>query len=166
MVEGEISRKAFHPTVVPPRARMKKLVDTFREISGNGIIVSEEGETLCAVVSGEFGLPPAGCEAIMKCLQSWQQDSTARIPPPTKSAPRKRSYDQRNYVSGEARIFKNLSRVFYIFSTPLGRSSTLWVGRAGRGEHKAGGTSCSPKILGGREAGERRKKGVVGKVST
>lgn len=114
MVEGEISRKVIHPTVVPPRARMKELVDTFREISGNGIIVSEEGQTLCAVVSGDFGLPAAACEALMKSLRSWQQDPTARIPPPTKTTPLKRSYDKRNHVSGEACIFK--AAVFLILN--------------------------------------------------
>lgn len=137
---------------------MNGLVDKFREISGNGIIVSKDGETLCAVVSGEFGLPQTACEEIMNSLKAWQQDQTARIPPPTKTTPRKRTYDQRNYVSGEALMFKKLFSLFFKYSLFifLGRGAALWVGSARRRKHEVGGTSCPPTVSGDRQAGERR----------
>lgn len=89
----------MHPTDVPPRARMKVLAEGFREISGNGIITDKDGNTLCAVFCGEFGVPPSTCEGIMEALASWRDDPTARVPGPTGDQPRKRSYDARNYVS-------------------------------------------------------------------
>lgn len=89
----------MHPTDVPARAQMKQLVRDFREISGNAIVVNKDGHTLCALFSGKFGLPPSTCQDIMDCLAAWKEDPLARIPGPTTGQPRKRSYDQRNYVS-------------------------------------------------------------------
>lgn len=97
--EGEISRKAIHPTDVPTRARMKVLTDGFREVSGNAIITDKDGNTLCAVFSGDFGLGSSTCKGIMDALAEWRDDPSARIPGPTGEHPRKRSYDARNYVS-------------------------------------------------------------------
>lgn len=98
-MEQEISRKAMHPTDVPPRARMTVLVQDFREISGNGIVVNKDGHTLCAVFSGRWGLQPSSCKGIMDALAAWRDDPSARVPPPTQDEPRKRSYDERYYVS-------------------------------------------------------------------
>ena len=98
-VKKEISRKAMQPTEVPSRAAMKERVAAFREISGNGIIVDREGRTLCAVFSGKFGVPPSDTKPVMEALRAWKEDPSARVPPPQQRQPRKRSYDQRNYVS-------------------------------------------------------------------
>lgn len=96
---SEITRKAMHPTDVPSRARMKVLVQDFREVCGNGIIVDSAGNALCAVFSGDFGLPQDTCRDIMDTLAAWRDDPSARVPGPTGTQPRKRSYDARNYVS-------------------------------------------------------------------
>jgi hypothetical protein len=98
-VTGEVSRKAIHPTDVPSRSQMKVLVDGFREIQGNGLVVDNHGHTLCAVFSGTFGLPPSTCKGIMDALAAWRDDPTARVPGPAVGQARKRSYDARNYVS-------------------------------------------------------------------
>lgn len=89
----------MHPTDVPARAQMKQLVHDFREISGNGIIVNKEGHTLCALFSGDFGLPPSTCQAIMDALAAWRDDPLASIPGQPTGQPRKRTYDERNHVS-------------------------------------------------------------------
>jgi hypothetical protein len=80
---------------------MKELVGGFQEVSGNGIIVDREGRTLCAVFTGKFGVQPSNTKTIMDALLAWKEDESARVPGPVQGQSRKRSYDQRNYVSPE-----------------------------------------------------------------
>jgi hypothetical protein len=77
---------------------MKGLVETFQEISTNVIILSREGHTLCALLSGQFSIPEAASQKIMEVMRKWKEDETGRVPP-FQGTKRKRSYDDRNYVS-------------------------------------------------------------------
>lgn len=99
MVNNEVARKSFHPTEVPRRSQMTEHVTGFQEISGNAIILSRLGHTLCAVLSGEFGVASLATSKIMESMRTWKEDPAARVPPAAQGTKRKRSYDQRNYVS-------------------------------------------------------------------
>lgn len=77
---------------------MDELVAGFREVSGNGIIVDKEGRTLCAVFSGKFGIQPSDTKLVMDALLVWKKDDAARVPGHEPRKPRKRTYDDRNYV--------------------------------------------------------------------
>lgn len=135
---------------------MKKLVGDFREVSGNGIIVDRDGNTLCAVFSGRFGVPPSTCQAIMDDLAAWRDDPTARIPPPTV---RKRSYDQRNAVSlPELKYFFHFVVQKLILFVQAGGCRPLWLVGAGRRQHRAGGAGRPPALFGTEELGPRERQ--------
>jgi hypothetical protein len=105
MATSEIARKSFHPTDIPSRARMTTLVQDFQEISGNGIVISKNGHTLCALFNGKFGVGSSSMEKIMESMKKWKEDPAACVPPAGQGVKRKRSYDQRNYVSLEQIAF-------------------------------------------------------------
>lgn len=146
-VKKEISRKAMQPTEVPSRATMKEKVAAFREISGNGIIVDREGRTLCAVFSGKFGVPPSDTKPVLDAMQAWKEDETARVPPPQQGEPRKRSYDQRHYVSFcDIVLFTIFTRMIIFAYTFVCRTLPSITGGPSRpGEIPLWGSGQSPR---------------------
>lgn len=96
-VKDPVLRKHQHPTSVPDREALEKIVEGFRVLSGNALILNQDGHTLCAVFGGQgFRLSSAKATAVLQRMQEWKEDPTARVP---YSGPRKRSYDETNYVS-------------------------------------------------------------------
>lgn len=168
-MDEEISRKAIHPTDVPPRARMKVLVDGFREVSGNGIIVDKAGNTLCAVFSGEFGLPFSTCKGIMDALAEWRDDPTARVPGPTNDETRKRSYDAANYVGLQYLTVLSHYKLHFcliIFIISIGCSTPLRLGCASRRKYSPWGEGCSPAFFRSCSSCSGRQTRLIKKVSS
>jgi len=96
-VQKPVTRKHQHPTSVPEREELMKAVEDFTLLKGNVLVLNKEGRTLCAVFGGKgFRLEEAKAKAILKTMEDWKADPSARVP---YAGPRKRSYDEANYVS-------------------------------------------------------------------